>query len=459
MRIAVQLQSPVPLSIAELQEQEEMFLSFARQSDSDYGTGIERDGKGPPTVWWQDPEHRITDPHAQRRGAWFIRKGDKIEDDKDTVRALNEAPDENLERDLRAMKDDHAEKDCHEQRFNFPGWQISGMQGCGDLTMNAWNVAYINDGVAPRELIRLRKEDVFARTYSSLVKWKSKLRGRQVVSIEEVRFSRQNNQPCALVLWDGRWLDRSAEIEFAVSNQRVIRDGEVVPALESCHQFGDIRHLLQTPNLNPSTGPLFRGEPQKPGGRYVPRTYFGEERYAEVWLGEQQFIADESRNLLRAALSGPVVLDWPLTAGATVAQVRGALESGRYREMPGTSRLLRPGEWRFLCRRSRDEIAGLEIFFRRNRYGWTMLGMTANGRSVLALACQGFPGEQRGFTLEEAASLFRQAGAHDALLIDEGQDAFQIVDGVDQIPRKRRRLKACFIVAKPQVIERGGDSE
>jgi hypothetical protein len=206
------------LSIAELQEREEIFLSFARQSDNDYGTGIERDGKGPPTVWWQDPDHRITHPHAQRRGAWFIQKGDKAEDDKDAVRTLNETRDENLERDLRAMLKDDAEKDCHEQRFDLPGWHVSGMQGCGDLTMNAWNVAYLNDGVAPRELVRLRGEDVFARTYSCLVKWKAKLRGQQVVSIEELRFSRRNNQPCALILWDGRWLDRSAEIDFAVSN-------------------------------------------------------------------------------------------------------------------------------------------------------------------------------------------------------------------------------------------------
>ena len=77
-----------------------------------------------------------------------------------------------------------------------------------------------------------------------------------------------------------------------------------------------------------------------------------------------------------------------------------------------------------------------------------------DGRRLLALACHGVPWEQRGYTLEEAAAIFLQAGAHNALLIDEGQDAFQIVNGVNQINRARRRVKSCFVFAKQRTKPR-----
>ncbi len=496
MRIVQQMKNPVELCIAECEDGEEIFLSYDRRQDGDYGTGIERDGEGPPTVAWNDPPHAITHPHAQRRGAWYIRTSDKKPDDKktqddlDTARVAN---DESLINDFESMLNDDAEKDCHEWQFEnrFVNWRVSGLQGCGDLTMNAWNVAYVNNEIGNRELVHLMNEDFTTRTYTCLVKWKSKLNGRQTPTIEEMRFGAL--PPAAEVWWDGRWLDRSGEIELAISNQRVIRDGQVVPALETCHQFGDVRHLLQTPNLNPGV-PVYVGE-RPHGGSYLPRRYFGSLQTAAVWLGEQQFVADRSRNLLRAALSGPVVLRWPVAPTWTgpsrpndipkladegtdlkngkrqdgvqerdnkreheekeqQGRVRGALMSARYTEIRGTSRLLRPGEWRFLyqrssCLGSSTEIGGLEIHFRRNFYGWTMLGVSSDGRRLLALACQGFPGDQRGYTLEQAAGIFRQSGAYNALLIDEGEDAFQIVDGVDQIKRIRRRVKACFVFAKP----------
>ena len=449
MRTVLKLQNPVPLSVTELDESEELFLTMRISADGDYGTGIERTGDRPPTVEWLDPPHRITDPHAQRRGAWFIWSGDGAEDHKVTRERLGRVKDPLLKADLDAMQLDGEADNCHELLFPrfFPKWRIKGMQGCGDLTMNYWNVAYLNGHLAPqRHFVCLRGEHVAGRVYTCLVKWKSRVTKQQMVSIEDMRFSRTEGPNINAEVWrDGHWFDRSDEIEFAISNQRVLRDGEVVPTLETCEQFGDMRHLLQTPTLNPP-GPLYSGEEPKSGGRFLPRMYFGQDQTDHIWLGEKQFIEDSNRNLLRAALSGPVVLPWPV-GGATEQQVRGALVLGRYSEVVGTSRLLRSGEWRF--RYERDAIAGLEICFRRNWYGWTMLGVSADGRRVMALACKGFPAEQRGYTLERAAAIFRAAGAAEALLIDEGEDAFQIVDGKDQIPRpNRRRVRACFVVAE-----------
>ena len=371
----------------------------------------------------------------------------------------NAAGDPVLRGDFQSMLDDGV-TDCHEVQFSrqAPGFDITGTQGSGDLTMNDWNVAYVNVG-GVRELVHLEYEDVWSRVYTCFVKWKAKIGKRQVVSIEEVRFFRgQDGLPGVRVFWDGQWLERGHEIDFAASNQRVIRDGEVVPALETCHQFGDIRHLLQTPNLNPG-GALYRGEPGRTRSGRPERTYFGAPRATEVWLGEYEFIHDQSRNLLRAALSGPVVFRWPLLAGAAVPQVRGALTLSRYTEERRPSRLLRPGEWQFKYGRSETEPEGVEVFFRRARYGWTMLGASKDRRRLLAMACRGFPGDQRGHTLEEAADIFRRAGAYNALLIDEGQDAFQLVGGVDQVERTRHRLRACFVFATRKAKSAGGDCQ
>ena len=253
MRTVLKLENPVPLSITELGDGEELFLTMKLSEDGDYGSGIERTGDRPPTVEWADPPHRITDPHAQRRGSWFIWSGDKARDDDVTFKCLAANPDPLLRDDLEAMQSDSEAGNCHELLFPclFPSWQIKGMQGSGDLTMNYWNIAYLNGHLAlGRHFVCLRGEHVGGRVYTCLVKWKSRLTGRQIVSIEEMRFSRMPGpNPTAEVWRDRQWLDRSDQIEFAVSNQRVLRDGEVIPALETCEQFGDVRHLLQTPTV------------------------------------------------------------------------------------------------------------------------------------------------------------------------------------------------------------------
>src|SRR5258708_160586 len=131
MRIVQQTQDPVPLSIAEVEETEEIFLSY-KSSPGNYGRGIERDGKGSPKLWWKEPPHYIVDPHAQRRGSWFIRRSDRDADNNETERRMKSATGE-LYGDFEAMLND-AKSDCHEVQFplRVPGFTITGMQGCGD---------------------------------------------------------------------------------------------------------------------------------------------------------------------------------------------------------------------------------------------------------------------------------------------------------------------------------------
>jgi hypothetical protein len=82
-----------------------------------------------------------------------------------------------------------------------------------------------------------------------------------------------------------------------------------------------------------------------------------------------------------------------------------------------------------------------------------MIGLSSDNRRLFGLACVGQAG-RTGYTLEQAANFMLQAGARNALLIDEGNDVFQRVrsnggDLKDMIPSKRRRLRSVFIFARP----------
>src|ERR1019366_4655247 len=108
MRIVQQTQDPVPLSIAEAEEGEEIFLSY-KSDPGNYGRGIERDGIGAPKVWWNDPPHYIYDAHAQRRGSWLILGSDKGLDDTETERPIGlPSIDPGLIGDLHAILSDTA---------------------------------------------------------------------------------------------------------------------------------------------------------------------------------------------------------------------------------------------------------------------------------------------------------------------------------------------------------------
>lgn len=157
--------------------------------------------------------------------------------------------------------------------------------------MSEWNVAFINSDLGEDRptLICLRTEDLDYRTYPALVKWKASESGRGQITIEDLRFNHleraQEPNNMARVRFGDQRLPRGDLIEFAVSNQQLIREGEIVPIVTTCHQFSDVRHLLKLPNLNPPA-PLYSAEPPKPDGGYRPRQYFGKEQLEDIWLGE-----------------------------------------------------------------------------------------------------------------------------------------------------------------------------
>jgi hypothetical protein len=207
----------------------------------------------------------------------------------------------------------------------------------------------------------------------------------------------------------------------------------------NCDQFSDLRHLIQLPNINPR-GPLFPGEPNY-------RAYFTTPRTGDVWFGERQFLNDEPRNLLRAALRSPVILEF---VGVGDLRLRGAMEQAGYREIHDPLVPLTPGTWRFVPRSSNAD--SIEIFFKRSVYGWTMIGLSEDKNRLICLACTGKPGAV-GYRVEEAADILLRAGAWDALLVDEGLDVFQLMlteNGqlTPMVASDRRRLRACFVMAR-----------
>lgn len=465
---------PVDLSIVEfsLNAGEDIFLTYTWQRSR--GPQIKRTGKGPPGMsgigFYSDA--LIVHPFALRQGTWLIqedmRKDEKAEAKTEFDKARKSSSSETYKQLFQDTLEELDTIQAHDTFFKekYPGYEVVGMQGCGDLTMNLWNVAFINNdlGQNPPVLVCLREEDLESRTYSCLVKWKGSEVGAGRVTIEEVKFYhhvREQNEMIG-VRFGSEWLPRGDLIDFAVSNQQVIRNDEIVPVVTTCYQFGDLRHLLRMPNLNPE-GPLYPGEPPAAergrsysgeilpgrGISYRPREYFGENQSGDIWLGEEALLSDTTQNLLRAALTGPVFLSIP--AGANKPRLRGALTRAGYREISRALQPLSPGDWRFV-RRGPQQIV-LEIYFERNVYGWTMIGLSADNRRILSLACTGKAG-QNGYTLEQAAELLLNAGASNALLVDEGNDVFQKVlwsSGglVDMVPSQRRRLRATLIFAHP----------
>ena len=448
---------PVELNIAEydLTAGEDLFLSYTWELEN--GPAIIRDGEGPPFmhVIGGRPTETTAHPAGLRLGSWLVR-ADMLPDEMNSAQSLlktmrSRGSDPETMSILQRTVNELRKTRAHDKQFEklYRDYEIIGQQGCGDLTMNYWNVAFINNRMSrntPKpSLVYLLDEKLELRTYSCLVKWRPVEGGVPRFSIQEVRFKPWNqmtgtNQMVWLQYSDGEWLPRGESIEFAVSSQQVIRNGQIVPLVLNCDQFSDLRHLIQLPNINPPR-PLFAGEPIQ------YRNYSSKQREGDIWFGERQFLADEPRNLLRAALSYPVILDFR-TVGDE--RLRGALEQAGYHETKDPLVRLVPGSWRFVPRSS--TVDSVEIFFKRNVYGWTMIGLSEDKNRLICLACTGKPGSE-GYKVEEAAEILMRAGAWDALLVDEGLDVFQLMLAesgqlTPMVRSDRRRLRACFIMAR-----------
>jgi len=459
----MEMSEPVELSVLaySLDDGEDIFLTHTWERSE--GPEIRRTGKGPPYMGLigGEPGEITTHPFGLRLGTWLIRDEMRADEIKEAQRILDNATNEADIEILQQTLEELETIESHDKKFQaiYPNHEIIGFQGCGDLTMNEWNVAFINNSLAkdPPTVVYLPREPVEERIYTCLVKWKPGPTKLTRLTIEEVRFNRKfSTRDPSQMVWvkDGNgnsWIPVGELVEFAVSNQQVIRDGDIVPVVTTCYQFGDLRHLLHMPNLNPPDQ-LYQGEQPKSPNNYRPRQFYNKDQYGDIWLGEENFLRDASQNLLRTALSGPVFLDFPPDANELI--LRSALKREDYEEAANALQPLSPGNWRFVNRG--PQVTVLEIFFKRNNYGWTMVGLSEDKRRIYCLACKGKPGRtggvgksRQGYTLEDAARKLLDLGAYNALLMDEGNDVLQIVrepDGfVNRVSSDRRRLRAVLI--------------
>lgn len=469
--------TPVRTSVVEYDPSkgEEIFLVYSHGRE--HGPGIERDGEGAARMAHMGRHSRgektTTNPFGQRLRSWLIAESLAPDDHVMATAALPAAAaDPAATEALQDYIDQIPTLSAHDLEFitayGPSAYRIVGMQGCGDLTMNLWNVAYVFSRSALNplnpELIFLYPEPILDRTYSCLVKRRAQGGAPPVLSIEPLRFD-PNAHGRGMVMKGGTGDPVGDKIEFAVASRQVLRGGKGVSLDSITHQFSDLRHLIKMPNVNPAAG--------------RPRYLFGRWTSDDVWFGEAKLIQDV--NLQRAALHTAIFLDRFECGGAEVPHIRTTFEAAGYNEETDPTAALTASHFRISAENDRQ----VEIFFERNVYPWNIIGLTEpdenEPRKVLALACdahRGALGQPSFHKLEDAVEILRTQGAYNALLVDEGQDVFQFADidtgrnilqpagvaastlptrsvagGIDlsvTVPAdfKRTRLRAVFVFAK-----------
>lgn len=422
----------------------ELFVLFSPGTTN--GPSISRTGKGSPTMTnriqvFADP---TPDPDLQRYG-------NPIVDDKVRKKDLNNLKKKLKEEYIQVHYDDLENQKTYLEIFGDAykeEYSIVAMQGYGDLTMNLWNVGYVNDRITGKpDILHLFDEPLDRRTYSCLIKWKDPVRYTiQNLKFDRFEFNREKTSNNVVINESGEGI--ANKIEFAIFGQQLVKNNIIVPDLEDqIHQFADIRHVFQLPNINPR-------EKLHGNDTGYPRMYFGRKQNADVWFGEEQLLS--SRNLRKAALRGSIELELD-RPGVSSDALRAALLKSGYDEVPRGQRLIthqklnernkHTSEWKFV----EDNPNRIEILLKENIYPCTMAGTRKDG-GISLLAWKGTYSEIPGWTLREAAKHIMDQGTENAILCDEGADVFQYFDYNGElkciIQPGRSQHRAVLVVAK-----------
>jgi hypothetical protein len=386
--------------------------------------------------------------------------------------------------------------------------EIVFMQGCGDLTMNMWNVAFVSGDSCHNalgwDLLHAPDEPINDRTYTCLIKWRKDslnilptlaLNYRIVYpyQIASLAFKapwlgKRENPERHVFLADGKQrVPIGHLIEFAVYGKQICGAADALPGevqlkqrLRSIiQQFSDIRHVYRLPNLNPHL--QFDEKETRDLGIWEykdkPRFLFNERTADDTWLFERALIQGD-RNLRVAALNQAIQFD-KRDLGAPEQWIEFILNkepaepSDRRYTRADEAEELREGQWRWVKEGRKD---WLEIFLQLNHFPCSMIGVTAEDEAVLShdvgrvLATQrlffvahGHNYNRFGCTILEAARLLADAGARNILMFDEGSDVFQLVklpgniagnrpkvalsageELTPAVPLKRRQLRCVF---------------
>jgi hypothetical protein len=122
---------------------EEMILLYSEGFE--YGPCIERDGMGEPWMWMGEhnqPVRKVTHPIEQRRGTWLIDANEAKKIEIDLIKQDGAIDEQTKRRWIEELDQTPNYFDVFKERY--PDHEILAMQGCGNLTMNDWFVAYLN---------------------------------------------------------------------------------------------------------------------------------------------------------------------------------------------------------------------------------------------------------------------------------------------------------------------------
>lgn len=320
------------------------------------------------------------------------------------------------------------------------------VQGAGDLSMNAWNVAYYHVEGKPQVLIP-PNEPFGSRRYYCLLGFKTGV-SKQLraycgekncmagdLAIIPLRFS-----PGAIALAEpGKVFDPATEVDFAVYGKVVIRDGRIVNLVEVVDEFLDLRHVFDLPNLNSSDlkkletafeelkdqldvtsrDRLWQSMKDK------PRPLFGQMQTGDVWLLERALL--EERNLRHLACLSSIAVPLDLL-GAPRDWVTVCLQAGGYE---GTQRPESVQQGQFAWDLKDIARPVLNVHLKPSRYPCSMVGLGSVKNGVngtpdcIYLLAWGHDFKYARHSIHDCARVLHAAGARWALALDEGQDVFQ----------------------------------
>lgn len=391
---------------------EHIFLSVTPACK--HGPGIKRDGVTSP---------RMKDPHSVPEV---------------TLAALSQIPTPHLDDTINAFEQRAGTWTLYQHLQEFhqkkgDDWLIIGAQGCGDLTMNPWHVAYIGksyiknlqDTVCGMLIDDDYKEPIQNRVYRCLVKWTenaAKKLDRQyefldlkfislekpnVIQIYDSKIARNYGE--RLVTFDdynGDLRNIAPCIEFALAGKTIIKKDHQIPLSTASDKFQDVRHIFSLPHQVKSSG------------------HFREQEITTINLGEYQLYGD--LNARRAALWGPIIIATDLSKSGKyfhidLEELKQDLNNQNFKLVDESPRTV--GEY---CIHNDDKT--VEIYFPKNVYPFGVLGMHDN--EIICLSSSGLSG-RIGNTLEGITRIMIDGfSCQEAMVLDEGFDVFQIINPV-----------------------------
>ncbi|NCR53682.1 MAG: hypothetical protein GPJ10_09730 [Microcystis aeruginosa L211-07] len=393
-------------------EKEQLFVSVT--PDYQKGPGIQRDGITAP---------RMRDPHAV--GDITIPRLGQI-----AIPGLDSTTNAYEQRAGTWTLYHHLKEFCDQRGQD---WLIIGAQGCGDLTMNPWHLAYLGPNYYIKSLQNQLcgmflpgdpQEPIDRRIYRCLVKWCDDMAthlghryefldlrfmagGANIIQMNDPRVARKYDAFLrTLPGYDANLQNIAPFLEFALAGKTIIQQGDVVPLFTAIDRFQDVRHVFCLPYGIPCAGSFM--------GRAI----------GKINLGEYQLYGD--LNARRAALNGPIIVETQLISPGGFLKislgspaVANELMRNNFRPVGVSPR--RAGE--YFPYPGGDTV---EIYFPKNIYPFGILGMS--GQRIICFASSGL-GARIGNTLEGITLIMSDGfSAEEAMVLDEGFDVFQMIN-------------------------------